>query len=48
MLFLTFAKMQKIIQIGIIGKKVNNVIKTLFSGSSEEEMNVTLDVFWTE
>ena len=28
-------------------KQVNNVIKTLFSGSSEEEMNVTLDVFWT-
>ena len=29
-------------------KQVNNVIKTLFSGSSEKEMNVTLDVFWTE
>ena len=29
-------------------KQVNNVIKTLFSGSSEEEMNVTLDLFWTE
>ena len=29
-------------------KQVKNVIKTLFSGSSEEEMNVTLDVFWTE
>ena len=29
-------------------KQVNNVIKTLFSGSSEEEMNVTLNVFWTE
>ena len=29
-------------------KQVNNVIKTLFSGSSEEEMDVTLDVFWTE
>ena len=29
-------------------KQVNNFIKTLFSGSSEEEMNVTLDVFWTE
>ena len=26
-------------------KQVNNVIKTLSSGSSEEEMNVTLDVF---
>ena len=26
-------------------KQVNNVIKTLFSGSSEAEMNVTLDVF---
>ena len=29
-------------------KQVNNVIKTLFSGSSEEEMNVTLELFWTE
>ena len=29
-------------------KQVNNVIKTLFYGSSEEDMNVTLDVFWTE
>ena len=29
-------------------KHVNNVIKTLFYGSSEEETNVTLDVFWTE
>ena len=29
-------------------KKFNNVIKTLFSGSYEEEMNITLDVFWTE
>ena len=29
-------------------KKVNNVIKTLFYGSSEEEMNATLDMFWTE
>ena len=29
-------------------KKVNNVIKILFSGSSKEEMNVTLDMFWTE
>ena len=29
-------------------KQVNNVIKVLFSGSSEEEMNVTLDMFWTE
>ena len=29
-------------------KQVNNVIKRLFSGSSEEEMNVTLDMFWTE
>ena len=26
-------------------KQVNNVIKRLFSGSSEEEMNVTLDIF---
>ena len=30
------------------GKQVNNIIKRLFSGSSEEEMNVTLDIFWTE
>ena len=29
-------------------KQVNNVIKRLFSGSSEEEMNVTLDMFLTE
>ena len=29
-------------------KQVNNVTKKIFSGSSEEEMNVTLDVFWTE
>ena len=29
-------------------KQVNNVIKNLFAGSSEEETNVTLDVFWTE
>ena len=29
-------------------KQVKNVIKRLFSGSSEEEMNVTLDMFWTE
>ena len=29
-------------------KQVNNVIKILFSVSSEEEMNVTLEVFWTE
>ena len=29
-------------------KKVNNVIKTLFSGASEEEMAVTQDIFWTE
>ena len=29
-------------------KQVNNGINTLFSGSSEEEMNITLDVFWTE
>ena len=28
-------------------KHVNNVIKTLFSGSSEEETNVNLDMFWT-
>ena len=29
-------------------KQVNNVINTLFSGASEEEMNVTLDFFWNE
>ena len=29
-------------------KQVNNVIKTLFYESFEEEMNVTFDVFWTE
>ena len=29
-------------------KQVNNAIKRLFSGSSEEDMNVTLDMFWTE
>ena len=29
-------------------KQVNNIIKRLFSGSSEEEMNVNLDMFWTE
>ena len=29
-------------------KQVNNFIKTLFSGASEEEINVTLDLFWTE
>ena len=29
-------------------KKVNNVIKTLFSGASEEEMAATQDLFWTE
>ena len=28
-------------------KQVNNVIKTLFYGSSEEEINVNLDIFWT-
>ena len=29
-------------------KQVKNVIKRLFSGSSEDDMNVTLDMFWTE
>ena len=29
-------------------KQDNNVINTLFSGASEEEMAVTLDLFWTE
>ena len=28
-------------------KQVNNVIKTIFSGASEEEMAVTQDIFWT-
>ena len=30
------------------GKHVNNVIKTLFYGASEEEMSVTQEIFWTE
>ena len=29
-------------------KQVNSVIKTLFYGASEEEMAVTLNLFWTE
>ena len=29
-------------------KQVINVINALFSGASEEEMAVTLDLFWTE
>ena len=29
-------------------KQVNNVIKNIFSGSSEEEMAVTQDIFWTK
>ena len=29
-------------------KQVNNVINTLFSGASEEEMAVTLDLFWAD
>ena len=29
-------------------KQVNNFINTLFSGAYEEEMPVTLDLFWTE
>ena len=29
-------------------KQVNNVIKKLFSGASEDEMSVTQDIFWTE
>ena len=28
-------------------KQVNNVINTLFYGASEEEMAVTIDLFWT-
>ena len=29
-------------------KQVNNVIITLFSGASEEEISVTQDIFWTQ
>ena len=29
-------------------KQVNNVIKILFHGVPEDEMDVTLDIFWTE
>ena len=29
-------------------KQVNNVIKKIFSGASEEYMYVTQDIFWTE
>ena len=29
-------------------KQVNNVIKTLFHGSSEDEMAVTKDCLWTD
>ena len=29
-------------------KQINNVIKTLFSGASEDEMSVTQYIFWTE
>ena len=29
-------------------KQVNNVIKKLFSGASEEKIDVTQDIFWTE
>ena len=29
-------------------KQVNNVIKTIFSGASEDEMSVTQDILWTE
>ena len=29
-------------------KQVNNVIKTLFHGASEDEISVTQDIFWTE
>ena len=29
-------------------KQVNNVLKTLFYGLSEDEFNFTLDLFWTE
>ena len=28
--------------------QVNNVIKTLFSGSTEKELHGTLDTFWSE
>ena len=30
------------------GTQVNNIIKIIFSGASEEEMTVTQDIFWTE
>ena len=29
-------------------KQVNNIIKTLFHGLSEDKMAVTQDIFWTE
>ena len=29
-------------------KQVNNLIKTLFHGLSEDEMDFTLDLFWTD
>ena len=29
-------------------KQVNNVIKTLINGAFEDEMAVTLDIFWTD
>ena len=29
-------------------KQVNNVIKKIFHGASEDEMSVTQDIFWTE
>ena len=28
--------------------QVNNVIKSLFSGSTEKELHVALDMFWSE
>ena len=31
-----------------IRKQVNNFIKILFHGASEDEMVYTLDIFWTE
>ena len=29
-------------------KQVNNIIKTLFFGASEDKISVTQDIFWTE
>ena len=47
MLFHTFENMQKYHSDSDHRKQVNNVIKKLFSGSSEDEMSVTQDIFFT-